>query len=344
MKIIIAEDDPTSQFILQKMLEKEGYDVTVTSNGVDALYKMQTTKFDALLTDWMMPQMDGIELIRKVRTLINPVPLIIVITSLSSKESKQHALESGADEYLIKPVYPKDVITLLKQVDQKRNQFLKPEQNFDIKPLISAIPYIGVVVGASSGGPNALKKVFSKIQKTTQAIFFIVLHGPHWMLEVFAETLRKETEHLVQIAVEGVEPQPGHVYISPGEKHLVLKNYNKLQIHIDDSPPENFVKPAVDPLFRSAAKIFGSSCIGVVLTGMGCDGALGSVNISRSGGIVIAQDPKTAVVGSMPEKAIETGSVKDILHLDKIGEIVSFYIKSMNSKSKSTFTNTYHTH
>ena len=328
MNILVAEDDPTSQFILQKMLEKEGHSVTVCPNGVDALYKLQGKKHEVLLTDWMMPEMDGMELIRRVRTLIKPPPLIIVITSISSNEAKQHALESGADEFLVKPVYPKNVISLIDQCTAKNTQLLNPIKTED-RPLssISAIPYSGIVIGASSGGPNSLKKMFTHIQKNLLAYLFIVLHGPQWMLEVFAETLQRETQHPTEIAKEGMDLRTGTVYIAPGDKHMVLKNTDKLTIHLDDSPAVNYVKPAIDPLFRSAADIFGPNCIGVVLTGMGCDGALGAVKISQKGGIVIAQDPKTAIVGSMPEKAIETGAVKNILPLEKIGEILSFYVK-----------------
>ena len=314
------------------MLEKEGFQVTVAPNGVEALYKIQRTNFDALLTDWMMPQMDGIELIRRVRSVIKPVPLIVMITSISTRDARQFALESGADEFITKPVYPKDIIQLLRQSQERKNQSpAKTEIKFET---VSAIPvgYTSVVIGASSGGPIALKKLFQKIECTQSAAFFTVLHGPEWMLQTFAEGLQNETALKVVLGKDNLEALPGHVYIAPGNRHMVLKYDNVIRVRLEDSPPVNYVKPAVDPLFRSAAAIFGSECIAAVLTGMGCDGSLGAAQVARCGGIVLAQDPKTATVGSMPEKTIELGIVKNIAPLDKLGELISFYVRNFSLK------------
>ncbi len=113
MKILIAEDDATSALLLQRTLTKGGYDVTVARDGIDALAAMKQKPFDALITDWMMPRMDGIELIRQVRTIVKPDMIIIVITALDSVEAKAHALEAGADDYLAKPYQLRKVLKVL---------------------------------------------------------------------------------------------------------------------------------------------------------------------------------------------------------------------------------------
>lgn len=329
MNVLIAEDDPTALFILQKMLEKEGFSITSATNGLEAFNHIQHKKFDAVLTDWMMPKMDGIELIRKIRDFVKPPPLIVVITSISSASARSHALESGADEFMTKPVYPKAVIELLKTCEQKKNQPLLKPSAFSYNKPQTPSKIFGVFVGASSGGPNAIRRVFQKIEKTTQACFFVVLHGPAWVLETFAELLQTDTSLRVEMGRDHTVPQPGCIYIAPGDKHMTLEQKDELFIQLNNGPVENFVRPSVDPLFRSGATIFGKSAIGVILTGMGCDGSMGAAHISRAGGIVIAQDPLTAMVSSMPQKTIDLGVVRDILNVDKIGEVISYYIKTI---------------
>lgn len=331
MNILIAEDDPTALFILQKMLEKEGFTITSATNGLEAFNHIQHQKFDAVLTDWMMPKMDGIELIRKIRDFVKPPPLIVVITSISSASARSHALESGADEFMTKPVYPKAVIELLKTCEQKKNQSppATPPSVFTFNRPQNPSRFFGVFIGASSGGPNAIRRVFQKIEKTTQASFFVVLHGPAWVLETFAELLQTDTPLHVEMGRDHIVPQPGCVYLAPGDKHMALEQKEDLFIQLNNGPVENFARPSVDPLFRSGAAVFGKSAIGVILTGMGCDGSMGAAHISRTGGTVIAQDPLTAMVSSMPQKTIDLGVAKDILNVDKIGEVVSYYIKTL---------------
>lgn len=329
-KLLIAEDDPTSAYILEQNLLKEGYEVKVTSNGVDAFWEMQHNRYDALLTDWMMPKMDGIELIRKVRALIKPSPIIMVITALSSKEAKSYAIESGADEYLSKPIYPKNVIDILHNCFSIKAQSVKIAEVKPYKP-VSIAPFFGVLIGASSGGPLAIKTVFKNLVPTKLAAFYIVLHGPAWMLETFAETLEIETSWNVILATDNCKTEAGNVYIAPGDKHLSIEATN-FSLKLDERPPENYVRPAVDPLFRSGARAFGPSCIGVILTGMGCDGSMGAVHISKAGGIVLAQDPSTAIVGSMPERTIATGIVREVVPLSIMGTKITSYLDQLDSK------------
>lgn len=331
MRILVAEDDPTSAFILEQILENEGYKVDITKNGEEAFLNLKNKHYDVLLTDWMMPKMNGIELIKKTRAEIINSPVIILITALSSTEAKNHAIESGADEFLSKPVYPKDVLEALSKSMSAINQKIKIPVIHDKPPKkeFKNIPFIPVLIGASSGGPPALIEVFKNISIRNKAVFFIVLHGPAWMLETFAEFLENDTLMTVKIAQNLITPELGTVYIAPGDFHLEIDE-KTFQLKLNKNPMENYSRPSVDTLFRSAAKAFGQKCLGIILTGMGCDGSMGAINIFEAGGTLIAQDPKTAIVGSMPQRIIDLGIASEIVDLKKIGSRIDDYIKNYN--------------
>lgn len=137
------------------------------------------------------------------------------------------------------------------------------------------------------------------------------------MLEMFAEQLDRETPFKFQLASRGLQPVVGQVYLAPGEQHLCLRS-DALTLDLNRDPMENFVRPAADPLFRSAASVFGKYCVGVVLTGMGRDGTQGAGQIKSSGGVVLVQDPKTAVASSMPQTVIGSGLADFVLPLEPL--------------------------
>lgn len=322
-KILIAEDELTNSILLKRILTKAGYSVVVASNGVEAYKHLEKETFDVLVTDWMMPQMDGIELIRKTREKIKPIPLLVMVTALVSDGARNYALESGADDYISKPIDVEELLTRIRDGYQKKNQ-VAPSFNSNITPKQSNVipPHIGVVIATSTGGPPTLLEVFRNIPENTNAAFYIVQHGPSWMLETFTQRLQNETKLKVHLAVHGSETSAGNIYIAPGDKHMRInpKNY---KIELDEGPKENFVRPAADPLFRSAAEGFGKFCVGVVLTGLGRDGAQGVVQISASSGTIIIQEPETAVAPSMPRTALETGINHRLIPLNEIGRAIS---------------------
>lgn len=333
-KLLVVEDELTNSILLKRLLIKEGYDVVVAHNGLDALKLMENEKFDAVLTDWMMPQMDGIELIRKIRENIHPLPLIIMITALVSEGAKAYALDAGADDYIAKPIDVSELLSRVKDGLGRKLQKASPDSYKKIT--ISANdnpPFVSVAIATSTGGPPTLIDVFKNIPSTTQAAFFIVQHGPTWMLETFAQRLQKETGLIVKLAVDGEIAKLGHVYIAPGDMHLRVnpKNYKLI---LDDGPKENFVKPAADPLFRSVAEAFGKFSIGVILTGLGRDGATGSVQISSVGGKVLIQSPDSAVAPSMPNAAISTKVDHKVFPLNDMGKAISEFVFPLNALLK----------
>jgi two-component system chemotaxis response regulator CheB len=185
--------------------------------------------------------------------------------------------------------------------------------------------FAGVCIAASTGGPPAVAEVVSKLKSTDKAAFFIIMHGPAWMLQTFAERLNTLAQMPVHLAKNGLAAKPGNIYLAPGDFHTVL-NPEKMELMLNDDPPENYVRPSADPLFKSVAVKFQSRTIGVVLTGMGHDGSIGCGYIAAAGGRVIAQDPATAVLPSMPESIINLRIADTVAPLNKIADTINSLI------------------
>jgi len=319
MNILIAEDVPSNKFLFGRILRGDGHEVATVSNGFEAVDKLKGNSFDLIVVDLMMPKIDGIELIKFIKNNIHPKPIILVISALISDDAKLRAFQAGADEYITKPLAKDDLVNTV--------NFLlhggKSENNLNFKPLkIKALPdFVGVAIAASTGGPPSLTKVFQNLKPNNRAAFFVVLHGPVWMLSSFTNRIASVNQMKVHLGETGIPIKPGEIYIAPGERHMVI-NHEKMEIEINDDPPENFIKPAADPLFRSVAKVFRSKSIGVVLTGMGSDGAIGAGHIAASNGIVIAENPNTAVLSSMPKSVVDLGLAREVVNLDKIADVI----------------------
>jgi two-component system chemotaxis response regulator CheB len=322
-KILIVEDELTNAILLKRVISRAGFNPTVAHSGVDALKFLKSESFDAVLTDWMMPQIDGIELIRQIRENYDKPPYIIMVTALVSEGAKSYALESGADDYIAKPIDVDEVLTRLKDGLLRHNQSV-PEKistvvtkNINVNP-----PFPGVFLASSTGGPPALLSVFKNIDHSLKAAYFVVQHGPAWMLETFSMRLAKETKFTVNIASNNMMPEIGNIYLAPGDKHIRIDK-ETYRILLDSGPKENFVRPSADPMFRSAAECFGKYGIGIILTGLGSDGALGAAELSSAKGEVFIQDPETAVAPSMPKAAIKTCMNHKIVKLEDIGKRIN---------------------
>lgn len=323
LKILVVEDDPTSLTILRKILQKEGHVVVTSRDGVEALEEIQRETFDVLMTDWMMPRMDGIELINQTRKRGEPVPLIVVTTALAFPEARNKAFDAGADDYLTKPYRPNEILESVRNGLARRSQSAptRPPVAVAAKTIVQP-PFVGVGIAASTGGPPALRKVIKSIITPSPAAFFLVQHGPLWMLKSFAGTLQNETALRVVLAEDDMPITPDTLFVAPGDRHMVI-DPEHFTLRLTDDPPENFVRPAADQLFRSLIKAFGRHSVAVVLTGMGCDGALGAAYVATAGGVVVVQDPETALLASMPQTVIKFGFASLVVPLDEIGNVIS---------------------
>ena len=309
-KILVVDDELTNTILMKRLLTKANFNVTVCHNGIEAMEKLQAERFDCVVTDWMMPQIDGIELIRRIRESINPIPYIIMVTALVTESAKAYALDSGADDYIAKPI---DVVDFSERVGDGISkvyfQDTKPvtptkvnNVSNNVKPSTPAL-----TIATSTGGPPALISLLKDLPANFPAPVFIVQHGPAWMLETFAQRLDREANMSAKLGV---------IYIAPGDVHMrVTPDY---KIALDDGPKENFVRPAADPLFVSVAGAYGKYSIGVSLTGLGKDSAMGAETIVSNGGSIYVQDPSSAVAPALPNSVINTGIKVNVMTIENM--------------------------
>ena len=307
MKVLIADDERATLLVLQRQVSKAGYDVVAVNDGAEALQEVKRETFDAIITDWMMPQINGIELIKQVRTLYDKPPFMIMLTALVSEEARLLALGAGADDYVGKPLNLTEVLSHLEEGIARHRQpapekiLVVPEHGPRRTP-----PFVGVVVAASTGGPPALIEVFQGLPKRPDTAYFVVQHGPAWMLETFAARLEQETGHTVNYVIRDTVPQGSQVYLASADRHLVMEPVS-FRLHTDAGPKENFLRPAADPLFRSASRALGRHCVAAVLTGLGSDGTYGAAHVEANGGAVLVQDPRDALASPMPRTVVNAG-------------------------------------
>ncbi|MES0881288.1 protein-glutamate methylesterase/protein-glutamine glutaminase [Roseibium sp. SCP14] len=199
---------------------------------------------------------------------------------------------------------------------------------FKTRPYSSARPRI-LAIGSSTGGPQALQEVMKEVGTSMNDVPVVITqHMPPTFTSILAEHLGKAALRPSKEGEDGELLKPGNIYVAPGGKHMVLeKEAGAVKIRLTDGPPVNFCKPAVDPLFDSVAKAYGSASLAVILTGMGHDGADGVKTISAGGGSVITQDEATSVVWGMPGAAAQTGVCSDILPLKDIGPKIARVLK-----------------
>lgn len=178
-----------------------------------------------------------------------------------------------------------------------------------------------LVVGSSTGGPQALMKFFAAFKRQPEVPILITQHMPATFTAILAEHLGQATKWPSQEAQDGMELKAGQIYVAPGGKHMeVAEDEGRLAARLTDDPPENFCKPAVDPLFRSATRAFGERTLAVVLTGMGHDGLKGARDLTRAGGTVLAQDEASSVVWGMPGAVATAGLCTEVLPVEQLGE------------------------
>ncbi len=292
-----------------------------------------------------------------------PVIMYSVLTELGAIATLE-ALSLGATDYVPKPhnlkskeavqqyiqeqLIPKikafspDAAGKLEEVRKKRRPTQETVENEDknqnlsssfAAKILSPLAKVGtgktkidiVAIGSSTGGPNALEKVLSQLPANFPVPIAIAQHMPPVFTKRLAERLTQKSKIKVFEGIQGGTLEPGHAWIAPGDYHMVVEKYPSFaQISLNQNPPENSCRPAVDVLFRSVAKSYGANALVVVLTGMGQDGFIGCQQIKEAGGQVIVQDDKTSVVWGMPGIVANAGLAEKVLPLDEIaGEIIS---------------------
>ncbi len=327
MNILVVDDYITNISILRVSLTKIGHTVFTARDGVEATTILKSESIDAVLTDWMMPNLDGIGLIRWIHATMRPVPILIVTTALGSNEAQMQALDAGVDGYLVKPISPIQIEGLLREIEQKKSVVVQQRLMHAVPhTLLSGPDFYGIGLVAGTGGAGGVKTIFSYFESLPAAAWFIVVHGPGWAAEALAEQMRAYTSSRVKIPNEGERVEPNTVYIAPGDKHMLVSGKNPI-IHLTSTPPENYLRPSADPLFISIANVFGRRAVGIMLGGTGSDGSIGCGHIKVAEGAVIVQEPANTVSSQMPQHAISLGLATHVLSLEKIGAAVSAHVR-----------------
>jgi len=339
VRVLLVDDSAVMRSLLRMVLDPQpSIEIASTAaSGSEALSAFERVHPDLILLDIEMPGMNGLEVLSRIRRSDRRVP-IIMCSTLTSRGARItiEALARGATDYVAKPGAQnglrQGVETLTRELLPKIFALFPPESRAagvapppEIRPapapLHSPHPPKLVVIGVSTGGPAALEVVLPHIPSSFPLPILIVQHMPRLFTALLAERLNGLCALRVREAAPDAAPEPGVVDIARGDWHLEVAR--DMHLRLNQNPPENFCRPSVDVLFRSAAQTCGGRVLGVILTGMGSDGLHGARAIRTAGGAILAQDAATSVVWGMPGAVANAGLANRILPLDAIsGEIL----------------------
>ena len=358
IKVFIIEDSPVALKILKQILEssQEIEVVGTATNGIVALEQILLLKPHLVCTDLVMSKMDGLEFTKHLMSTF-PLPILVISESvnLNKDDMISQLKEAGVLDIVPKPQrgfiqdyehQAKSLINKIKllsgvKVFTKKNNIKKPKLELKVRQNTSLSHieniqekekylYDIVGIGMSTGGPKAIEEILKYLPAKFPLPIVCTQHISIGFLSGLVDSLSSITALRVKIAKIGEKPQPGTVYFAPERYHLEISKSGKFVYSIAE-PVENH-RPAVTVMLQSLAQVYGSKTIGVILTGMGRDGAEGMIAIQQQGGLTIAQDEKTSVIFGMPKEAIELGAVKQILPLSQIGAFLLETVK-LNSAS-----------
>ncbi|MGX1309766.1 two-component system chemotaxis response regulator CheB [Amorphus suaedae] len=361
VRVMIVDDSTVIRSVLSKWISEVPELSVVAShvNGRRAADDIVRAQPDVVILDIEMPEMDGLTALPLILER-KPGTIVLVASTLTRRgaEVSLRALTLGAADYIAKPDalagmksaddFRHDIITKVKQLGLRgriRHRAAEPAAASATstatvgaaapaaaKPVPAtklrtysraAIP--ALVIGSSTGGPQALNKVLTAIGPMMANVpVLITQHMPPTFTVILAEHMARASGRPAKEGQHGEPLEPGHIYVAPGGHHMVVaKSGGRVVTRITDDPPVNFCRPAVDTLFFSAAEVFGAGLLGVVLTGMGADGAKGAVAIADAGGSIIAQDEASSVVWGMPGATVAAGAACDVLPLEEVGRKVA---------------------
>ncbi len=350
IKVLIVDDSALVRQILTDFLSSDsGIEVVgVASDPIIAIDKIKRLKPDVLTLDVEMPRMDGLTFLEKLMST-NPMP-VLMVSSLTERgcETTLKALELGAIDFITKPKIdmveklPQAMSDLTGKVRAAASARVRRHSAREVRPKLSADAILAknktqamvettdkvVVIGASTGGVEALAELISALPPDSPGIC-VVQHMPDKFTNAFARRLNSISRVGVKEAKNGDSVLGGHVLIAPGSSHMLLKRSGaRYYVEIKDGPLVNRHRPSVDVLFRSAAKYAGRNAVGIILTGMGDDGARGLKEAKDAGALTIAQDEASCVVFGMPKEAIKAGAVDKVMGLKSIPNYIARSVKA----------------
>jgi two-component system, chemotaxis family, protein-glutamate methylesterase/glutaminase len=351
IKVLIVDDSAVVRQALTEVLSSDN-EIEVIGTAADPYYaaqKLQKDIPDVITLDIEMPRMDGLTFLKKIMYQ-HPIP-VVIISSLTAKgtETAIRALEYGAVDILTKPqlstkaFYEESKIRICDVVKAAAKARIRPldknrymsslnvEPKYTADAVLAKAPLnqamiktteIVVVIGASTGGTEALKELLEVLPADVPGII-IVQHMPEVFTRSFAQRLNDICRITVKEAEDGDTVIRGQALIAPGNKHTLLKRSGaRYYVEVKDGPLVNRHRPSVDVLFRSTARYAGRNSIGIIMTGMGDDGARGLLEMKEAGARTAAQDEKTCVVFGMPKEAIKLGAVDKTLPLNQLAGFI----------------------
>ncbi|MEA3196082.1 MAG: two-component system, chemotaxis family, protein-glutamate methylesterase/glutaminase [Gammaproteobacteria bacterium] len=342
IKVLVADDSQVTRMLLVQLLNSDPriHVIGAVNDGQAALEFLDTVtdRPDVVIMDIHMPRLDGFEATRRIMET-RPLPIIICTATAAPQDLAIafRSMEAGAVACVAKPVALGDdfeprlhnllqTVRLMSEVkvvrrwNRLRGTPAVPHANGLTQPgtAIREVRLIGI--GASTGGPPVLQAILSGLPKNFPAPILIVQHIAHGFLPDMVDWLSQTTGLRVHIAAHGTAPLPGHAYVAPDDFHLAADARGHMVLARE--PAEGGLRPAVSYLFRSLANSYGAHAVGVLLTGMGKDGAAELKRMRDHGALTIAQDRESSIVHGMPGEAIELGAATLILPADKIADVL----------------------
>ncbi|HTQ06610.1 MAG TPA: chemotaxis-specific protein-glutamate methyltransferase CheB [Polyangiaceae bacterium] len=340
--VLIVDDSAVVRKIVSEALTTEGDIVVagVAPNGRIALERLELLRPDIVLLDLEMPEMDGLATLKVLRERFRDLPVVVFSTMTERGAAVTlDALAAGANDYVCKPSGAANLQASMRvvrgallekirvlvarardarevRVSQSAPRPLPPPPPL---PEPSNAPIAAVAIGISAGGPAALSAVVPQIPADIGVPIVLVQHMPATFTALLAQRLGAASRIRVLEATHRGRLEAGTLYVAPGDRHLTLgASGTSVLTLLDSGPLENGCRPAVDPLFRSAAQVYGTGLLAVVMTGMGTDGTLGATEVRRSGGHVWAQDQATSTIWGMAGSVVRAGLAERIFRLDDL--------------------------
>jgi two-component system chemotaxis response regulator CheB len=345
---MVVDDSAVVRQVMQAILGQErDMAVTVAADPLIAMQKMKQTRPDVVLLDLEMPRMDGLTFLRKIMAE-DPIPTLVCSgVAAQGTDKALCALDEGALGIVTKPrigvgnflhesaLMLIDMVRAAAQARVKQRLplpafqkhqpiiplFQTPNQRPEFRPAIASAEMI-VAIGASTGGTEALTEVLTAMPPDAPGIV-IVQHMPECFTAAFARRLNELCQIEVKEGEDGDLVARGRAIIAPGNRHLsVARRRGALQVEVSDGPLVSRHRPSVDVLFRSVASAAGPNALGIILTGMGNDGAAGMLEMKRAGSRTVAQDENSCVVFGMPKEAISNGAVDSVAPLSRVPDLI----------------------
>jgi two-component system chemotaxis response regulator CheB len=352
-KVLIVDDSALIRSVMKEIISSQ-QDMEVVGTAPDPLVArelIKQTNPDVLTLDVEMPKMDGLDFLEKLMRL-RPMP-VVMVSSLTERGSEitMRALELGAVDFVTKPKisiqhgmleYTELITDKIRTAARARVKAAPPRQPAGSSEPVASLPMLRnpltsseklIIVGASTGGTEAIKEFLLQMPSDCPGIL-ITQHMPEGFTRSFAKRLDSLCRISVSEAAGDERILPGHAYIAPGHSHLLLARSGANYVtRLDQGPPVNRHRPSVDVLFRSAAECAGKNAVGVIMTGMGKDGAQGMLEMKHGGAYNFAQDEASCVVFGMPREAIAVGATDEVAPLTELPARVLHYLATHGSRA-----------